>query len=282
MTAGRWAFLTFGAGLPNWRGAANRLGAQARASGWFDTTAIVTDRDLRSRFPEFWLRHKRVLNLRTRGYGYWIWKPFLLRETLLTLGETYDGVLYLDAGCELNVGNPRAASRFWDYQGIAKDFGLFAMHLPEHNELSWSRVATMDFLGLGDGQRRSPQNQGGIVMVTRDQLGLLSDWLDACVAEEYAYVKDAPIGEINSPSFQAHRHDQAIFSGLVKKAGVTTIPDETFWAPDWTVTGIDYPIWATRNRTRVSILAPDVKSRATRLLEKSYSRGAVQILGLRR
>jgi hypothetical protein len=45
----------------------------------------------------------------------------------------------------------------------------------------------------------------------------------------------------------AHRHDQSILSLLVKKYGSIKIPDETYFAPDWS-RGINYPFWAVRER----------------------------------
>ena len=278
MTNGRWAFLTFGAGLPNWRGAARRLGAQARDSSWFDETVVVTDRDLWNRYPEFTARNRKVLNLRTRGYGYWIWKPFLLRELLRELDQSYDGILYADAGCELNAKNSRGRSRWAEYLGMAREHGLFAMHLPRHPEQAWSRLITMDYLELDQVQRESPQNQATILVATRERFDLLDAWLETSIADNYRYVKDGPSSEVNAPTFRAHRHDQSILSGLVKRAGIPTLPDETFWAPNWAEAGADYPIWAPRNRTRVPIEARDARSNFIRTVEKAYSRGTSSLL----
>lgn len=282
MTTGRWAFLTFGAGLPNWRGAARRLGRQAHESGWFEETVVLTDSDLRARYADFSRRNDAVLNLRTRGYGYWIWKPFLMRELLRDLGGSYDGIMYLDAGCELNTTNSRARKRWTDYLGMAKERGLFAMHLPRHPEEAWSRLITMNHLKLDQPQRESPQNQAGILVVTGQRVDLLDAWLEMCLTDDYCYVRDGPPGELNAPTFEAHRHDQSIFSGLLKIAGIATIPDETFWAPAWTEAGRNYPIWAPRNRTRVSVAVNDGRSRAIRFVEKSYSKAVVRGMGLLR
>lgn len=272
MTTRRWAFLTFGAGLPNWRGAARRLGNQARDSGWFAETVVLTDRDLRVRFPEFAERNSTVLNLRTRGYGYWIWKSFLISEVWKELRSRHDGIMYLDAGCEFNVKSRDARARLRSYFDTAADSGLFAVHLPAHPEHEWSRVVTMDRLGLSQSDRDSPQVQGGILIATEGSMALVREWQSLCVEQDYRFVKDSPRGEGNATGFRSHRHDQSIFSGLVKQAGIPTIPDETFWAPDWAEAGASYPIWAPRNRSRVSIRSYDARSRLVRFGEKGYSR----------
>ena len=48
--------------------------------------------------------------------------------------------------------------------------------------------------------------------------------------------------------FIDHRHDQSIYSLLVKKYGSIKIPDETYFEPHWLVNGNKYPFWATRIR----------------------------------
>ena len=271
----RWAFITFGAGLPNWRAAARRLENEAKVSGWFDVSVAFTDRDLPRLFPQFTERHVSLLSRSIRGYGYWVWKPYLIGEMLRTLGNQYSGVAYMDAGCQLNPSGESACKKMAAYFDMAQAEGAFAMHLPEHREDAWSRLATMDYLNLDKSLRESPQIQSGIVFVTRRSDALVQQWFDACTAEDYAYVMDGAETELNAPGFVAHRHDQSIFSGLAKGHGVMTIPDETFWAPQWATTGRSYPIWAPRNRTRIRIEATGLSNRTVRFVEKAYSRGLV-------
>jgi hypothetical protein len=272
----RWAFITFGAGLPNWRAAARRLESEAKNSGWFDVSVALTDRDLPRLFPQFVTRHENILNRRVRGYGYWIWKPFLIGELLNTLGNQYSGVVYMDAGCQLNPSGNEPRMRMSAYFDMAQSKGTFAMHLPDHREDRWSRRITMDYLNLDEGQQASPQIQATTVFVTKRSDLLVQQWLDACSAEDYAYLMDGPKVEVNAPGFVAHRHDQSIFSGLAKGYGIETTPDETFWAPQWSTAGRPYPIWAPRNRTRVRVEASGFANRTIRLAEKAYSRGLAE------
>ena len=269
----RWAFLTFGAGLPNWRAAARRLEYEAKVSGWFDVSVAYTDLDLPRLFPQFASRHGSVLNRRVRGYGYWIWKPYLIGEMLKTLGNRYSGVVYMDAGCQLNPSGELASEKMAAYFDMAQAEGAFAMHLPGHREDRWSRRATMDYLNLDKSLRESTQIQSTTVFVTGRSDALVQQWFDACIADDYTHVMDGPQTELNAPGFVAHRHDQSVFSGIAKRHGIATIPDETFWAPQWSTTGQSYPIWAPRNRTRVRVEASGLSNRTVRFVEKAYSRG---------
>ena len=272
---GKWLLLTFGAGLPNWRAAARRLARQAHESGWFHEVLAYDEKSLRSDFPDFARTHIRVLNSRVRGFGWWIWKPFLISKAL-QMGASLglDGVIYLDAGFELNPDHERSQSRLSGYFSRAKDQGgVFAMHLTGHSELAWSRSIVMDRFSLGPAARLAPQVQATPVLSCDDEAaGFVNGWLEACIENDYALVRDAPQDEVNDQTFREHRHDQSIFSCMLKARGIPTIPDETYWAPDWSKSGSNYPLWAARNRTRISVLDQSLSGRATRFAEKAYSR----------
>ena len=271
----RWVLVTFGAGLPNWRAAAHRLAEQAQASGHFMQVRTYTESSLRSQYPDFWLQHERILNLQHRGFGYWIWKPFLIRETLLDLTSSRaDGVLYLDAGFELNLGTQRANARWRTYGDLVLDSeGLLAMHLPKHPEIAWTSRAALDRLGLSEEDRRSPQVQATPLFANRSwSREFLDEWLAICVEDDYRFLRDPSRLDLEDDAFVAHRHDQSIFSGLVKGNNVATIPDETYWAPDWERAGTDFPLWAARNRTRFTIRNQGLMARSGRVFEKAYSR----------
>jgi hypothetical protein len=64
----------------------------------------------------------------------------------------------------------------------------------------------------------------------------------------YHYIDDSASIRSNDILFKGHRYDQSIFSLLSKKYNFYCIPDETYWNPDWNISGKNYPIWATRIR----------------------------------
>ena len=64
-------------------------------------------------------------------------------------------------------------------------------------------------------------------------------------------ITDEPSTTANFPEFKEHRHDQSLFSLLLKSRffnGVYVLPDEC-WAENFN-TIILNPIWATRNKYR--------------------------------
>lgn len=269
----RVGFVTFAAGLPNWRAAGKRLARQAEDSGWFEKVTLVTDRTLALDHETFWRENESVLSPGVRGFGYWIWKPYLIGEALRHWSNEVDFILYADAGCEINSSN-EATQRWTQYLEMASgDQGRFAMSIPGHPEHDWSKMDTMHVLGLTPPQQKSDQIQATPLFVANEaNIEFCAEWLRICRAENYRFVDNSPSALANVSSFSEHRHDQAIFSGLAKKYGMSTVPDETFWAPDWESQGKGYPIWTPRNRTRVSILDKRISGKTVRFVERAYSK----------
>jgi hypothetical protein len=280
----RVGLVTFAAGLPHWRAAGQRLVHQAERSGWFNKIALVTDRTLARDHGSFWQENQSFLTPRTRGFGYWIWKPYLIGHALHEWSNDVDFVLYLDAGCEINVSQ-KSAQRWLEYLEMAQEgSGRFAMSLRRFPEHDWSKMDTMGVLGLTPSQQQSGQIESGAVLlkVSQANIEFCNEWLRICREEDYHFVDDSPSRLANVPSFREHRHDQAIFSGLAKRCGISTIPGESFWAPNWEEKGGSYPIWSPRNRTRFSILDQRVSANTVRFVERAYSKLYRDVLGRKR
>ena len=47
--------------------------------------------------------------------------------------------------------------------------------------------------------------------------------------------------------FVEHRHDQSIFSALLKKYGIEPMSNESYFHPSWTETGATFPVWVIRH-----------------------------------
>jgi len=51
---------------------------------------------------EFWNKHKDFILNNKRGYGYWIWKPYLIKKTIDKLNNG-DIILYMDADSTIKM-----------------------------------------------------------------------------------------------------------------------------------------------------------------------------------
>ena len=151
-----------------------------------------------------------------RGYGYWIWKPWIIRRTLRLL-RPGDVLMYVDGRFGLAAS---AASVGWlDEFAANAEFDLAAWQLkfPEKHWTSNDLIARFGSLGRKD-ISDSGQFAGGLHAwrVNQRSMRLAHLWCEFMVKHP-ASCRDGPFRLPNDPAFVENRHDQSVFSLIVKK-----------------------------------------------------------------
>jgi hypothetical protein len=227
-----------------------RIKNEACDVGLFTDFFVWSEDDLDADFVRV---HDTFIMNNPRGYGYWIWKPQVI---LQALRRTPPGgyVLYADAGCSFNP-SMSSHNRILDYVKMAKSSpkGVFGFHLGEHLDRRWNKMDTVcNVLGVESVEQiqriiNTPQCLASVSVWHNipEAVAFVEEWLSICVRDGYRYVDDSPSLIPNMPDFNEHRHDQAIFSLLMKKYNAPVIPDET-WHPNWHL--CNWPIHVSRIR----------------------------------
>jgi hypothetical protein len=96
-------FITFGAGNKNFHEAVDRLANQVNKLNLFDKIIPYTE-DYLKNDNYFWEKHSFFIENNSRGYGYWLWKPYIIKKTMEEMKDG-DILLYLDCGCEINYND---------------------------------------------------------------------------------------------------------------------------------------------------------------------------------
>ena len=249
----KWHFLSFGGGSWDYRRAAKKIGIEAINSKIFENIFIENDKTLRINHNAFYQSNSQVLESYKRGYGYWLWKPYLINYYLhkIPYGE---GLLYLDSGCEFNI-NEKSLLRFAEYTELVKKEGSLAFSLGKNlydsnfSEDKWTKRATLEYLKIDNDLLNESQVQATAILMLSNpkNFDFLNSWMNICGAEEYRYLLDT--SESESEKFIEHRHDQSIFSCLYKKSGMFRLENEIYFGPDWQRNGEKFPIWGKRHRT---------------------------------
>lgn len=228
--------------------ALRRIRRQAEAMQFFDGVRTLTERDLDT---DFCRRHADLLKRGVRGFGYWIWKPQILRQCLANMSEG-DELYYLDAGCHLN---PRGRERMLDYarELAANPLGLAAFQLGDDcSEKAFCKGDLLQRLGVlesADILERGQLCATHIFCVKRAGLmQLIRKWSE--LADEVHLIDDSPSIYPDFPEFVEHRHDQSIFSLLGKLHGALALPGNETWPAgntrNWKLLE-NYPIWDKRD-----------------------------------
>lgn len=218
----RFLFVTSAIGSQEIEEAANRLIKTAESLRVFERCIMVTESSLIELAPELIrLVPAEDWNI-DKKFGYYIWKPIIARAATSGTWGDYDGVFYLDAGCQIlpTYWNRRAVIKFFSK---ASRLGVVVFSTGgEENRFTKSRV--FDLFPNIDMDCKTPQIAGGS--------WVLSGTIGRDIAAQWAWLATSNYDNINekiesgkeSPGLIAPRHDQSIFSLLCKSKNI--VPEE--------------------------------------------------------
>jgi len=141
-----------------------------------------------------------------RGVGYWLWKPYLIYVSLSTLKDG-DYVIYSDAGVEFINNVSHIIDR------MDQDVFLFGNNW---RHVDWCKGDVLN--GIQDATNEK-QVQASVIFIRKsaESMKFVKEWLLWC--QMPGFIDDSPSVTPNYPTFQEHRHDQAILTCLQIKYG---------------------------------------------------------------
>lgn len=218
-----------------------RISRQAAAMKVFAACFPWDERDFDE---EFLGRVGGFIASNPKGYGYWVWKPYILMRTLSLIPEGAF-LLYTDAGCSLSRhGVPRLLDYLAMLESAGRDVLAFQMDLlPEGH---WTKMDVCTRLGYTTPAELETGQCMATAMVIRNSTGgrgFVKRWA-SLVEGDTSLIDDTPSEIPNAPGFIQHRHDQSVFSILAKQLPAYIIPDETWWPGG--VWRPEFPVHATR------------------------------------
>jgi hypothetical protein len=248
-----------------------RIRRQAESLGVFKSIQEFGEDDLNTKHSGFWNTCQECMMQERPGgerkyYVYYACKPYFVLEALMNIPEN-DVLLYVDSGCELNKNGISKLEEY--YQECVNTNGVFfSLNLPE---IQWTKMDTYRRLMLdSDEHLNTRQIISGIFLLknTQEVREIVEKWLTVCLEDQGHFLNDDSSNLPNDEIFRENRHDQSIFSLLIKRfsevydftfredetyeviwdaAGLSGIPVGPEQARIWNTYGKDYPIWATRN-----------------------------------
>jgi hypothetical protein len=220
-----------------------RIYHEAKNMKIFDNILILNDIILQTCAPFFWNKHKDFILKNEKGYGFWLWKSFIILKTLNDMEEN-DVLIYADSGCTLNSNG---LDRLNEYLKIVKNnkSGILTFQLPFF-EKQYTKMDLFDKLSLMNTDIFDSNCLMASVIILKkceNTIKFVNEWYELSCC--YHLIDDSDSVLQNDSSFIEHRHDQSIFSLLAKKHGSEIIQDET-WYSNFNIEGIKYPFWVTR------------------------------------
>jgi len=136
-TKQRKKFITFGGPTSNFHYAVNRIFNEAQNIDFFDEFKCFTETNLKND-KMFWNKHGNFIENNKRGYGYWIWKSYLIKKSLETINDN-DILIYCDAGCQINKNGIARLHEYVDMlNSNAENYGILSFQL-QYEELLYTK-----------------------------------------------------------------------------------------------------------------------------------------------
>ena len=211
-------FITYGGPNTNYHDAVRRLTTEVEDTHIFDHIIGYSDSDLK-KDNDFWSRHSEFCE-NNRGYGCWIWKPYLIMKTL-ELMEYDDILFYSDAGCTINNDNDKRDNMLKLINKCKEKELLFSSTYTsekqycKHDILKHLKMDTEEIMN-------STQFQASFMFIKKTDriVQFVNDWYNTmCI---YHLVDDTPSKYHEElPEFIDSRHDQTVFSLFAKRYGFT-------------------------------------------------------------
>lgn len=154
-----------------------------------------------------------------RGYGYWMWKPYIILDYLNNHCDENDMVVYCDAG---DFFWKDVLDQFCD--DVSDEKPVTAIKSRHWTQAQYTKMDCMVLMGCDDEKYLTSQIYASLIAIKNNSIsrGFINEWLEYC--KNVNILTDAPniCGKDNFPEFIDHRHDQSIFTNLMNKYEMPT------------------------------------------------------------
>ena len=153
--------------------------------------------------------------LYSRGYGYWIWKPYIIKEALRKINKN-DILLYLDGRSGLRkTGEP---GRWLDDFMLENRFDIACWQMI-HKEMSWTNGDIISSFNLDLNSELVKTGQFAATFHAWRKnirsIDFLNEWLNFLLKNR-EICRDEVSQNLNHKKFIGNRHDQSVFSLMIK------------------------------------------------------------------
>lgn len=203
--------LTFAKG--NFIESQNKLSQVIKTIGDFEIIN-KTDNDLDYDFKK---NHNNILK-HTKGYGYCIWKPYIILNELKLLKDD-EILIYIDS-------TDLPSNLFFDY---VKDYFLVNDLLLVNRGFingQWTKRDCFVYMDSDDEEYyNSIQLEAGIIGLKKNEfnINLIEEWFSICKDERILVDSDNVSGLPNLSNYNEHRYDQSILTNLAIKYKLNSV-----------------------------------------------------------
>jgi hypothetical protein len=210
----------------------NRIAKQAYEFNIFDKIFQYTENDI----SDFINKHVDFINSHIPGYGYYIWKPKIILDTLDKINHN-DILIYCDAGMYLNKNGIKRFHEYIDKLNNEDiDIVTFSSNGPKAKSFIKMDAIMEYYPEFNKENNYTNDAYSGVIIIkkTNKSINLIKDWLNLC--EHYNFLDTNHSTKFNEASyFIGNNKDQALFNLCLAKHKISYDfhPDEiNIYRPD--------------------------------------------------
>jgi hypothetical protein len=203
----------------------DRIINQAKSFNIFDYYLGLNELDI----PEFIEKHRDFINNNQPGFGFWIWKPKIILDTLHKMKDN-DILVYCDAGIYLNING---IERFKEYLSILNNSNGSMLTFSTSNAYIAQQYVKNDAIMSCYPEFNNESNianYAGLMIIKKNDksISLITEWLGLC--ENYHFLdKSGSIYHPDLSHYCGNDCDNGLFNLCLAKHKISLpiYPDET-------------------------------------------------------
>jgi hypothetical protein len=189
--------------------------------GGFDKVLSYTNRSIDKKF----YRENREILTQERGNGYWLWKPYFIKKALDQV-DMGDYVFYCDSGAHFINSVKPLIKLCNEFNTDIVSFELV------HIEKYWTKRDAFLLMNCDSPKYYdSPQRLACYSLWRKSAFSVkfIDEYVELSKDKRLLTDCENRVGALNYDGFQDHRHDQSIFSLMLKKYNLIPFRDPSQW-----------------------------------------------------
>jgi hypothetical protein len=164
------------------------------------------------------------ISLRSRGSGYWAWKPFIIEHQLARVNDG-DIVLYCDVGRRNNFKLlDRSLAPLVEWMDQQQQDVLPGLLIPWKGPMSmWTKRDAFVFTGMDTTEAHAAtpiQASFSLWRANAESREVVARWMDLCAQPRLVNDAKGACGLPELPDFVDHRHDQSLLTLCCLERGI--------------------------------------------------------------
>lgn len=195
----------------------------------FKSIRIYNEDNLETKFKE---KYSDILNKKTKGFGYWIWKSEIIKNRLNEINSD-EILIYLDIGSTINFKGKKTFNEYIKKLNNSKNNIIGCRTISKSNfEKYYTSEDTFKLFKIPRDSifRETPQYEAGFILIkkSRSSINLINHW-NNLIIKNIEVLKGETFTFKNCKEFIDHRQDQSFLSLMFKQNNVDSIPGFYFY-----------------------------------------------------